>query len=321
MYYVNKRELSAFPFDLLFEIVSEAGKAVRDSILVEAKAIHDRSVARKIEILYSNQEGSYEGNPDDDFPFNPPESELVDREVASAKKAAFQKFAEKYDFKGNALWLLPQFVAYIAKFPIKKDAEGKIDSKLFLDNFAKDAFHKGLWTYATHPVRGDLMPKQYVPEYRNYCALVPLLLMPFKKFDGIKYSDWSKKYLRLLVDTALWDAMSVDLSLDGFTEEEILKAREIGLLVQSGKTAGTKRNPVTAFRGYGIPAPLGKLPLLAQNMVFQTWCAHPVNRTELMVLDWRDWDGIPQPLITTEVIKSEPKPKVSSTYGLDVPWE
>jgi hypothetical protein len=46
------------------------------------------------------------------------------------------------------------------------------------------------------------------------------------------------------------------------------------------------------------------LPKLVQIMVCQTWCAHPNNRTQYMVLNPLDWDNLPEPLIQTSEIVS-----------------
>jgi hypothetical protein len=108
--------------------------------------------------------------------------------------------------------------------------------------------------------------------------------------------------------------------------EEILEARDKGLTFQTGKNPGSKRNPVTTYKLYGLPPPFNKMPALAQNMLFQVWVAHPTNRTELMVLDWKDWDSMPSPLIdinvglTTPVIKKATvtKKEVADTLPWDV---
>lgn len=315
MYYVNKRELEAFPFDLLYKTVLTATTEVKDSILESAEAEHKRNTTKRIAALYANREDSYEGNEEEDFPFVPPDEEYIAEQVALARKEAFSKFAEKYDLPGNANWLLPQFTAYVAKMPISR-VDGKIDPKSLHKAFGCDDFHKGLYYYATHPVRGDILNKQYTIESRNYSALVPLLMMPFKKFDNVPYSSWNTDGLDKIIDSSLYNAMSVDFDPNSFSKEELLLARQEGLLVKTGKTAGSTRNPVTTHKLYGVKAPLGKLPWLAQVMLFQIWVAHPSNRTDLMVLDWNSWDTMPEPLIEAKVI-ADPIVKRKVTVTVD----
>lgn len=312
MYYVNKKELTAFPFDMLYETVRDAGATVKQELLEEALAIHEKATARKIEALYANRPDSYEGNAEEDFPFNPPDEEYLSDQMASAKEAAFTNFAEKYDLHGNAGWLLPQYTAYLAKMPISKTENGKIDSEAYFHSFGKDAFHRGLYTLGMYRVRGTLVPKQYTAEYRNYSALVPLLLMPHKKFNSISYSAWDVDKLHRVVDPQLYQAMTCGLDASEYPKTELLNTRNNCMIVKTGKTAGSSRNPMTTHKMYGLGAPLNKLPWLAQVMLFQIWAAHPSNRSELMVLDWNNWDVMPEPLIDTKVLSSETPKKVFS---------
>lgn len=305
MYYVNKKELTAFPFDLLYQTVTDAAATVKQGLLDEALALHERATERKIQALYANREESYEGNAEEDFPFTPPDEDYLLDQIRSAKEAAFTNFAEKYDIQGNAGWLLPQYVAYLAKMPITRLESGRIDSEAYFQAFGKDDFHKGLYTLGMYRTRGTIVPKQYTPEYRNYSALVPLLLMPHKKFNGLSYSNWDPEYLRRVVDPQLYEAMTCGLDASEYSKSELLNTRNNCMIVKTGKTAGSSRNPMTTHKMYGLTAPLNQLPWLAQVMLFQIWAAHPSNRTELMVLDWNNWDSMPEPLIDTKVLKVE----------------
>lgn len=298
MYFVAKKELTAFPLDILFNQVIEAGQRVEEAILGDAKKLHDKAVEQRIQAIYANRPDSYEGNPDDDFPFSPPNLDYLKEQKALAKKEAFCLFAEKYDLKGNVPWLMPQLVAHIAKMPTCG-----YRSDEYQDQFGIDDFHKGIWTLAKHPLRGDYISKQYSPEVRNYSALVPLLLMPHKKFNGVPYSSWSLEGLSGIVDKNLYDAMTFDRSFQiENTVEELLEIRQKGLTFATGKNAGQVRSAMTTHKVYFLAGDLKKLPWLAQVMLFQIWCAHPTNRTELMVLDWRDWDAMPKPLIEIPTI-------------------
>jgi hypothetical protein len=309
MYFVAKKELTAFPLDILFHQVFEAGQRVKDSILGDAKKSHDKVVAERIKAIYADRPDSYEGNVEDEYPFIEPDLDYIKDQVSLAKKEAFSAFAEKYDLKGNALWLLPQLTAFIAKM-----STCGYNPSEYSDSFGIDDFHKGIWTLAKHPLRGDIISKQYSSEVRNYSALVPLLLMPHKKFNNVPYSSWSVDGLNKIVDPNLYDAMSFsrDFIVEN-TKEEILQIREKGLTVATGKTAGTVRNPISTHKVYFLSGDLKKLPWLCQVMLFQIWCAHPSNRTNLMILDWKDWDSMPEPLITTQVTAASDLNKTRST--------
>jgi hypothetical protein len=326
MFYVNKKELQAFPFDKLYEHVSSAARAVKSSLEEDARELHKRSVERKIQAIYASREDSYESNPEDDFPFPGVDPEEIAKAVALAKKEAFALFAEKYDMPMNASWMLPQFSTYIAKLPISKDETGKYDPMSIFNALGSDNWHRGLYFYATHPLRGDILNKQYTAESRNYSALVPLLLMPFKKFDNIQYSDWNRAKLDKVLDPSLRQILNLEFDVSAFSKVEILNARAIGLEIKSGKQVGQNRNPVTTHKLYGVPQPFSKLPWLAQVMCFQIWCAHPTNRTDLMILDWTNLDNMPEPLIEKNVIPVEKDPwdlpkKQVATVSEDLPWD
>lgn len=307
MFYTAKKELTAFPLDILFHQVSEAGNRATEAVLKEAKEAHDRAVEARIKAIYTG-EASYEGNPEDDYPFTPPDLDYLKKQRSEARKEAFGLFAEKYDLKSNALWLLPQLTAHIAKM-----STCGFNTEEYVNSFGCDDFHKGIFTLAKHPLRGDIIAKQYSSEVRNYCALVPLLLMPHKKFNGVKYSQWSLEGLQTAVDVNLYEAMTFDRNfVIENTAEELLQIRQKGLTYASGKQIGQVRSALTTHKVYFLSGDLKKLPWLAQVMLFQIWCAHPSNRSDLMILDWRDWDSMPEPLIKTEVIT---RPTVSSSAG------
>lgn len=321
MFYISKKEVTSFPFDKLNEFVTDRTNAAVAQMKEDALHLHLKDAKRRVEALYQNREDTYEGDLEADFPFEGVDPSVLQTERLRVRKEATSLWLEKYDAKANGSWLLPQVFSYVSRLPISKDEMGKVDSKKFFQNFGVDSWHKGLYFYLVHPGRGDLVAKQYSPEGRSYSALVPLILAPFKKFDNINYKDWSPEGLNLLVDSALWSAMNVEFDVSAVDPSELLKIREIGLDVKSGTKMGSKRNPVTTHKLYGIGSPYNKLPWLAQAMLFQIWCAHPTNRHPLAVLDWKDWDAVPQDLITSDVIVSEPKLKKAATVNPDdLPW-
>jgi hypothetical protein len=305
MYSPVKKELAAIPLDELFYKLSEASALAKETALDEAIRIHKRNMDNDIAIKYANREDSYEGNIDQDYPFDAPKPKVIAAKQAAARKLAFSEFATKHKLTTISSWFLPQLAAHIAKIPLVTTPEGLISTVDYIEEFKKDDFHKGIWSLGLHPVRGDLVPKQYTQEGRSYCALVPLLLMPHKRFNNISYSSWNKLGLSSVVDSSLYEAMTLEYDVTN-TTEELLEIRNTGLTVQTGKTAGSMRNAVSTHKLYSLPGKLNTLPWLAQAMIFQIWCAHPTNRSDLMILDWKDWDRIPEPLVPVQLFE-DPK--------------
>ena len=54
-------------------------------------------------------------------------------------------------------------------------------------------------------------------------------------------------------------------------------------------------------------------------MTAQIWGAHPSNRTEYMILDWLNWDNMPEPIISTDVIAAPER--VSKVPRDALPWD
>ena len=308
----NKQDISSFPFDNLYRLMSAASKRAEAEIMDSARRQHNTSIDARIKALYANREESYEGDRDADFPFVGPDKDYVLEAQAEARKAALSQFCASESIIKKP-WVLPQLAAYLAKIPLVFTAEGKVDSTAYLKELMKDDFHRGIWALCTHRLRGDIITKQFAPENRNYCALVPLLLMPHKRFNNIKYSQWDPKSLQSLVDPNLYEAMMFDEKFE-LTVEQTLEARETGLQIRSGPKAGGMRNPQTTHKLYSMPPEFKNMPWLAQVMAFQIWCAHPVNRTDLMILDYMDWDNIPEPM------ESAPKMFVTDNENNSTPW-
>lgn len=221
-----------------------------------------------------------------------------------SKENSVSDFCKANNVQGNSSWIMPQITSYVAAMPLVKTAEGQICSKSFAKSFGVDDWHKGLWIFCTKSTRGDLLTKQYLVENSNYCALVPLLLMPHKRFNGIKYSSWSRDGLELIVDKNLLSAMEYKEKLN-YSNSEILEIQGQGLKIKTGSKAGGSRSPMTTHKLYGLSGFWKEMPWLAQVMYFQIWCAHPANRNELMILSWEDWDKVPDPLIDSNVLLND----------------
>lgn len=224
------------------------------------------------------------------------------KDKAEAKKLAnakVEEFASKWGMK-NLTWFWPQALAHIATWQVDT-VEGQYDPKsLLVKNCKEDMFNKGLYRLCMYNKRGDLLGTQSSGDNRFYCALVPLILAAFKKYKGIKYSQWRAQGLELIVEEKLYEAMHGILEA---SSEDILEARDIGLKIKSGDKIGQLRPTLTTYMLYGVgQTVLAELNSLGQIMYTQIWCAHPANRNEYMVLDPSDWDNMPAPLIEADPI-------------------
>lgn len=230
-------------------------------------------------------------------------------------------FAKAHGLKHKS-WLYPQIIAHVAKWPYSRNASGKYSPKSILASCVSDSFNRGI--YYLCMANSRYVTRQYSKESSNYCALVPIILSAFKKFHGIKYNEWDQNELKLVVNPKLWEAMMYPV--EEYTESEALKFRRIGLTVKTGDNLGSEKSPVTTYGLYGLPydgvyemaenGP-GDYPQLNRMMLCQTWCAHPHNRTEYMVLWPMDWDWMPDPLVQEEVVKKT----AESDELYKLPWD
>ena len=250
-----------------------------------------------------------------DFPF---------QDYCGINDTEMEDVADKHNLRSFNSWMLPQMVAFFGTFkPIKRD-DGLYDARMTGQyNIGKDPWKVGMYKVVNNLRRSALVKTQNTSQYAMYSALVPLILSGFKKFQNIPYSAWASEDLDILVDKNLYEAMTCAVPED-LTKKDILEARELGLLIKSGAKNGDKNNPISSWRLTGIKGTkLHGLPALASTMLAQIWVAHPSLRSSYMVLDPRDWDGMPDALI--EYVVEEPKAKMFHTpakkaYSGDTPW-
>jgi hypothetical protein len=323
--FLQKQDMKQIPFEQLYQKVDLAAKMVTTELEDTELKQYEDFISKKEREYLDTHEAPDEGALREEFPFIPSYSkETIEKKKLKAKEDAFKLMSEKLGLKNKAAWLLPQITAYIAKMKLTRNAEGKIDSLQFLkDNFSMDDWHKGLYIYCTAPTRGLIVPKQNSADFCNYSALVPLLMMPFKKFDRIAYSEWDFN-VSMLLDPHLADAMTCEEVLE-LDSDQIIACRDLGLVVATGPAAGTLRSPSSTHKLYGnYGEEIKRLPWYCQVMATQIWVAHPSIRTHLMVLDWLNWDKMPQPLIDIEVLpttESKYRNKPAPVYTSDLPWE
>lgn len=227
----------------------------------------------------------------------------------------FEKFVNCLDVEECAKplmlhqpWILPQIQAHIAN-NWKPQRVGELYcARATMVEMSKqaDLWTKGLYLALQQLKRSTWVYKQASLEGSHYCALVPLILSSYKKYLNIPYQQWNREHLQLLVDKPLVEAMLCEPPQ--LSVVELLEIRELGLTTKSGKNVGKVANPLTTWRLHGIQqTQLGEIPVLAQTMLTQIWCAHPQWRNDNMVLDPIMWDLMPQQLLTHEVLVEPPQ--------------
>lgn len=254
-----------------------------------------------------------------------PEISSEDRAALASdvNKQVVEAFARQH--KIELIWssLGPQLLAYLAtyKLPSHKDISAREFLNLNVLNRPRDL---GLWRLITKVPRGTIMTKQTSRDNIGCCGLVPLYMAAQKQFNGVAYNDWSREEIHLIVDKTLAKAITFEFDPtveQALTPDNLLQLRNIGLTrIIKGKE--TKLNPLTTYQLYGLSdTVLAGVPPLVKCMLTQTWCAHPDNRHKYMILDIKDWDHMPEPLISTEVLTPAPKQKINYDREYSVPWD
>lgn len=278
--------------------------------------------------------------------------------LVAGNKAILTDFIPKYKINDFGIHYMPQIVAHIAStmwvitmggedmHPADyyqervlgaegcislgseewEESQDGLSALQFLEKYFKDPRMMGVYRFLMLDSRSSFIPTQYKGDARSYCTLVPTIMFAFKLYHNIPYSAWDKKECEFIMPAALYEAATSEVDYNTFEKDELIKAREDGLLWKTGEKAGKARNPLYTHRLFGIQeTTIGKLPELAQVMLTQIWCAHPDNRTKYMILSPNYWDSIPPPLIG-EALKFDHHsinyslPNNSSSTMADVPW-
>lgn len=314
--FLSKQDLKSVPFQMLYEKVTLATNKIKFDLQEMELQQYERMLKDKVRMYEDLHSTKYLGDIREQYPFEPTNKEAINNLIAKSRVELVDEQIKVLGLKTKAGWLMPQIASYLAKMrlPIQ---DGKVNIKEFLKgSFAVDDWHRGLYYFLVHTKRGSFIPSQTAPEYKNYSALVPLILAPFKRYNDIPYSAWDTPDLKLVVDHNLLEAMRFEEEVS-LTSSEILEIRNRGLQVQTGKDAGNSRSPSTYHKLYKLQGtPFEGMPWLIQVMCAQIWVAHPVNRSNLMILDWNNWDSMPEPLIDTEVLSSKNK-----HVPVSLPWD
>jgi hypothetical protein len=212
-------------------------------------------------------------------------------------------------------WLLPQLVAAFGAWKLVL-ADGVPDVRATLKhNCEHDQEAQAMWRLSRIP-RTCLLTRQVaIPEY---AVLTPLILAGFKRMQGVQYESWKTcENLDYVLEPRLLEAVNVVCPDLG--SERLLEIRQQGLMTRSGKSAGQLKNAETTWSLNGISdTELGHLPKLTQSILAQIWLAHPVHRSNLMILDPQNWDRMPEPLIAPTIFTQSVK---ESTALAETPKE
>ncbi len=305
------KELKTIPFQVANTIYQDAADLAAETAEAANLQEYNEYISRLEEQYAATHEASYEGNFSEERPYVSVPN-LPDIRRKAGQTAIIEDFIPRY--KLDTLLqthVMSQIISWLTHKPIhleevyitKSDGSRKINGVKMLEQIfdPKSEWDMGLYRFLMLDSRSCYIKSQYKGDGRLYCALVPLILYAFKMNKGIKYSEWDKDTLKHVVNKSLYDAMTCEVP-EGLSRDLLLAIRDEGLVYRSGAKKGEARNALSTFKLYGIQhTEIGHLPELAQTMLTQIWCAHPHNRTKYMVLDPRNWDSIPAPLITTDI--------------------
>lgn len=300
-----KQDIRDIPFDeLALQCVAAAKIAVQDAVDQLQQSldhVYQHHVTKALQLSGESTEGIEEGVREGMTLLT---AELTPEKAWAIRHSAYKTqcvaFCEKYTLKARAAWLPAQLVALAGSWtPRHGDVGTGYCAKATLDQVlgSGNRWLIGCYYFMMYAKRGDYVGTQYKEPDSYYCALVPLILSGFKKYQKIDYSRWNLSKLEWIMEPSLYEAVTCEVPPD-ITTADLLGIREAGMLINSGTKKDTKRNPLTTFKLWGVGDSLvGKLPWLAQVMLTQIWCAHPSNRNSYMILDPQNWDTMPPALV------------------------
>jgi hypothetical protein len=265
--------------------------------------------------------------------FDPGRVQLSDTVIQQcrqeAKAAVCEAWAVKNMISQKLSWLPHQMLAYFGTWQAVRDESGKYSATLTWDMNTRQrgdyyALGSGLLATSARTNFFKDAPKGN-QQYKSIInPMVPIVLAGFKKYQGIKYSDWSLEGLETLLDAEL--AKLVGVTVPEISHSDLLALRNTAITDRSGPRAGIPNNPSTCTKlNHLADTALGHLPKLAKYMVLQTWACHPTNRNEYMILDPNDWDAIPEPLISKDIFLQQTAKPVATRVAqfadnTDLPW-
>jgi len=218
-------------------------------------------------------------------------------------KSSLESLAKRDYLSHKVNWLLPQLLAYFGSFSLGNSKDLRIVART---NLGTDPRKIGMWRIVTKLPRSDLITKQN--KNPEYSTLVPLFLAAFKKHQGIPYEYWDKEGVSALMEDKLYEAASYPVDPKVYSpqfRDRLLEIRNQGLEIMSGSKQGDMRDPITTWKLYRTAdTELAGYPALTCTMLSQIWVAHPSLRNKYMILDPSNWDNMPEPLISDDIMDS-----------------
>lgn len=251
-------------------------------------------------------------------------NELPLSELGGYTLEQLTSWCETHKLDRFSTWMLPQLVAQIGSWTLSRDQQGLPDAATTFRRACEVPRNRGLWQLTR--VARSLLLKNQVRE-PDYAAYTPLVLLAFRRIQGVPYSAWqTSPHLRWVLEPLLYECCSLGSEqievLQHISPTRLLEIREQGLTPRTGKSLLPKPAQSTWRLFHIDDTELAGFPIRTQTMVTQCWLAHPKNRRDTMILDPVNWDNIPPPLITTELFT--PTPVAASTKPASVeepaPW-
>lgn len=217
---------------------------------------------------------------------------------STAREDTHTEFCKEFSIPQHITNIAHQLLMHFGKWAPVKVGELYSGEATVRKNATTD-YEKGICMFATgSKVKMFSGSPRTVVQYKSPIGpLVPIVLAGFKSAQEIQYSQWDRNTLEYIVDKDLLAAMLSDPK--PLSTEEALLYRSMAITDAAGKSYAP--NSCAKLNRLG-ETPLGDLPKLARYMSIQTWCAHPTNRTEYMILDPKAWDSMPKPLVSESVL-------------------
>lgn len=232
-------------------------------------------------------------------------------------KLQLKQWVDCYCLKGRLVSYLPKMLRFLTRgFLQQPELNEYLLNKIYDFN---NSWHRGLYLFLQYDHRSEWLQLQTKQPSVGFSALVPLQLLAFKQKFSIPYSSWPVTLIPKFVNPKLAKAMLCEPN--NISKDLILEMRSRGLVYRTGTKVGESRDPQATHKLYNLPLnEFSELPELAQVMLAQIWCAHPQTRHQNMILDPKNWDLVPEPLVNAEVLVGS-EAKESKVLKEKLPWE
>jgi len=238
---------------------------------------------------------------------------------------------------------IPHILPILASIPLVKNSSGKISPKLTYTGIP-DIVHtpngdipgpqvQALLGFVALARRSVLLPKTTQTKYPQYGLYTPLAMYAHKLYNNISYGSWDKTptdYLHVFLGTTLFTTYksAVTNGKPLINPLSISKLRKEALTFKSGIKIGTQ-DKATAHRCNLLTLDVQdsdkitkkKYSKYAVMSFLQIWITNVEYRdTEAMILDFYDWDNIPQALDST-ISKPVTKEVIEEKSDVDKLWD